>query len=265
MAHLLEVVPLQQSQRLGEIGTLGPGSGLADGIAPIVDGDRLFHPGPVGGQILLPQQSAMFPVPAVQLFGNVSPVEAVGHGAQPLEPPALSLLFGLDQAPQRSGQFRVPGFLAGVQDFQHRPGGLGKGSGAVPFQCGHTQIDGCRHRGRLEVVAVPSLGDPADLLVMLQRSQLGSRSLTREHFHCVTPDVVNEKGDLPADAIIPVIGHAERQDDGDRGIGGVASLTENLDTGGHGTAVPGGHRPDPTRSVPTHFSIRWFFRKKGDG
>ena len=100
---------------------------------------------------------------------------------------------------------------------------------------------------------------------MLQRRQLGSRSLTREHFHCFTPGVIDEKGDLPADTIIPVIGHAERQDDGDRGIGGVAALTENLDPGGHGTAVPGGHRPDPTRSVPTHFSIRWFFRKKGDG
>ena len=96
---------------------------------------------------------------------------------------------------------------------------------------------------------------------MLQRRQLGSRSLTREHFHCFTPGVINEKGDLPADAIIPVIGHAERQDDGDRRIGGVASFTENLDPGGHGTAVPGGHRSDPTRSVPTPFQYPMVFPK----
>ena len=221
----------------------------------------------MGGQVLLSQQSAMLPVPGVQLIGNVSPVEAVGYGPQPLKPPSLGLVLGLDQAPQGSGQLRVPGFPARVQDLQHRPGDLGEGSGAVPLQRGHAQVDDRRHRGRLQIVGVPSLGNPADLPVMLQRRQLGSRSLAREHLHGFTPDVVDQKRNLSPDAILPVIGDAERQDDGHRRIGGVAPLSQNFDPGSHRTAVPGGHRPDRSRSVPTHFSIRfrWFFRKVGNG
>ena len=268
VTHLPQVVTLQQSQGLGEIGPLGPDPGLADGIAAIVNRDRLLHPGPVGGQILLPQQSAMFPVPGVQLLGNVSPVEAVGNGAQPLHPSTLGLVLGLDQAPQRSGQLRVPGFLSRVQDLQHRAGSLGEGSGAVTLQRGHAQVDDRRDRRGLEVVGVSSLGDPADLAEMLQRRQLGGRSLTREHLHGFTPGVVNEKRDLSTDAILPVIGHAQRQDDGHRGIGGVAAVAENFDPGVHRPAVAGGHRPNPTRSVPTHLSIRCFFRffrNIGDG
>ena len=121
----------------------------------------------------------------------------------------------------------MPRLLAFVEQGQGRRDNRGKALRAVLLQKGNAQIHDRGHRSHLDVVVRDAvLHVPSNGLRRQRRSSLARQRLDR----IPVPD---EHRHFPADGTGPVIGDVERDNRPGRGIGRIATRTENFNASGY--------------------------------
>ena len=152
-AHGFEVVTFQDAQHLQETWPLGPKIAFVNGIAPIIDRQRLLNASDVGGQVAVTDQAAVCPHPGIQFLSQRTAIEIISDQPQAALAVAGRCFFRLDEPANGDGQILVKRFVALVEDVQGRLGDLGEGLGATPAQQGKQAVQEAWHRRRLDAFA----------------------------------------------------------------------------------------------------------------
>ena len=113
--------PLQDLQGLEQAGSLRPRPALADGVAAVLDGDRLLDPACVGGQVACSGSARRWPAPGVDPAGDRPAVEVIGHQPQAAARGRRrdASLRG-DQRRERPGEVGVPARAVALEEQQRR-------------------------------------------------------------------------------------------------------------------------------------------------
>src|SRR5689334_21669030 len=103
MTHRTQVETLKYAQRLAKHRPLGPGTAFAHRIAPIIDRDRRFDRGAMGGQVAAAKKAAPLDVVSFEVAGDVvatsgPPIKAIGKRLEFFRAIASAAFFFVNQA-----------------------------------------------------------------------------------------------------------------------------------------------------------------------
>src|SRR5262249_51874473 len=128
----------EQRELLQEDGSLAPGAALVDRPAPVVEGDGALDPAGIRLDIVAPEESAMRAGVSRDHVGDLSPIEGIDRGRDPiLAPVPAGPLLGRDQAPEGTPEIRILQQLADFRQASAREVDGTRGGPDVPEDGAH--------------------------------------------------------------------------------------------------------------------------------